>query len=60
MFKKLFLTGEDALDIPIERVFCFIIGIKKNMYRKNPYHNYAMTFDLVQGKNLCPLELISS
>jgi len=49
MFEVLFTRGENAFRISRESLLHFIIGVSKNMRRKNPYHNYANLFDSVQA-----------
>ena len=47
MFKRLF---KDLFqEIEIEKVYFFVVAIKRNMYRRNPHHNFENMFDVLQA-----------
>ena len=46
MFKRLF---QDVFkEIQAEKVYFFVVAIKRNMYRRNPHHNFENMFDVLQ------------
>ena len=45
MFQRLF---QDMFEIQGEKVYYFVVAIKRNMYRRNPHHNFENMFDVLQ------------